>query len=449
MTVREGSDTVPPPPAGPTAPGASLLRGAGVALLLQGGGLGVTYLLHLLLARSMGPGEYGAYVYVVTWAATLAIPVGLGLPTAAVRLVAERLASGAWAELRGFLRRSWQLTALVGTAVAAAVALTIVALAPRLDAGLRAPALWGVWLIPLLALLSLQAGASRGAGGVVVALAPDRVARPLLLLTGALVAANAGGLSAVTMVRITLGVLAVLVAAQLAGFVRTVPRQAVRGEAAYATAGWLRIALPMMFTSAFLVLQNQSDILLIGLFLDRTEVGLYNAASKTAALVSLSLVAVTTIAAPTFAAAHATGGRGDLQRAAARAAHLGFWPALAAAVGLLAFGGPLLRLFGASFVAARLPLTVLVGGQLVNAAAGPVGYLLAMTGYQDDNARVFAVSALLNLGLNALLIPAFGLVGAATATALTMVLWNVWLHALTVRRLGVWGSVLAVPRARR
>ena len=160
-------------------------------------------------------------------------------------------------------------------------------------------------------------------------------------------------------------------------------------------------------------------------------------------------MAISTVAAPLFAAAHARGGREALQRAATKAAHLGFWPSLAVAAGLLVFGEPLLRLFGAPFVAVRLPLAVLVGGQLVNAAAGPVGYLLAMTGHQDDNARVFAVSALLNLGLNALLIPAFGLIGAASATALTMAVWNLWLHALTVRRLGVRGSVLARLETRR
>lgn len=443
-----GSST---PAHGPGSPPDSLLRGSAAALLLHAGGMGLIYLLHVLLARWMGAALYGGYVYAVAWAGVLAIPAGLGLSTAAVRLVAEQLAAGAWAELSGFLRRSWQLTALGGVLVAAAASLVAVGLTGLVDTGLGAPIRWGAWLVPLLALLALQAGIARGAGRIALALAPERVVRPLLLLVAALVlgGGRGGGPSAVAMVQVTLVVLAVLVAAQLAGIARVLPPQARRAKARFHTRSWLRLALPMMLTSTFLLLVNQTDVLMIGLFLDSAGVGLYNAATKTATLVSLALVAVTSIGAPLFAAAHATGDRAELQRTAALAAHLGFWPALAVALVLLALGEPILRLFGASFVAVRLPLAVLVVGQLVNAAAGPVGYLLAMTGHQDDNARVFAVSALLNLVLNALLIPTFGLPGAAAATAVTTAVWNLWLHALAVRRLGVRGSVLARPVARR
>jgi len=50
---------------------------------------------------------------------------------------------------------------------------------------------------------------------------------------------------------------------------------------------------------------------------------------------------------------------------------------------------------------------------------------------------------LLNLILNAILIPTIGIMGGAIATALTMALWNVWLHQLVVKHLGVQPSIIS------
>jgi O-antigen/teichoic acid export membrane protein len=52
-------------------------------------------------------------------------------------------------------------------------------------------------------------------------------------------------------------------------------------------------------------------------------------------------------------------------------------------------------------------------------------------------------SAILNLILNAILIPTMGIMGAAVATALAMALWNIWLHQLVVKYLGVKPSILS------
>jgi O-antigen/teichoic acid export membrane protein len=181
---------------------------------------------------------------------------------------------------------------------------------------------------------------------------------------------------------------------------------------------------------------------MLGILTTPAEAGIYFAAARVAALTTFAQTAVKAIASPLVSKVFAEGDPRRLQRLATGIVQLSFWPSLLAALVMIVFGEPILALFGPEFVAARLPLTLLVCGYLMNAAAGAVGILLNMTGHQNATARVFTIAALLNIVLNLLFIPRFGTVGAALSTALTMAIWNVWLSALVQRRLGLHTSVL-------
>ncbi|MFO7971597.1 MAG: polysaccharide biosynthesis C-terminal domain-containing protein, partial [Desulfobacterales bacterium] len=103
-----------------------------------------------------------------------------------------------------------------------------------------------------------------------------------------------------------------------------------------------------------------------------------------------------------------------------------------------ALGRPLLGLvFGAVFVNSYLPLVILMAGQMVNSAAGSVAFLLNMTGHERDTAKGVACAAGINIVLNLILIPPLGINGAATATAVSMVVWNVLLWWMVRKRLRI------------
>jgi O-antigen/teichoic acid export membrane protein len=100
--------------------------------------------------------------------------------------------------------------------------------------------------------------------------------------------------------------------------------------------------------------------------------------------------------------------------------------------------GPfVLKLFGPDFEAGYPTLLVVLAGLVLRSATGPVEYLLNMTGHHRDTVRVYGVCALGNIGLNLLLIPAYGIIGAALATYAAMLSANLWLYVLVRRRLGV------------
>ena len=89
-------------------------------------------------------------------------------------------------------------------------------------------------------------------------------------------------------------------------------------------------------------------------------------------------------------------------------------------VGWLDMREPMLELFGPGFAAGYPLLFLLVLGVVARAAVGPCESLLTMSGHQNVCAMVYALTLVVNIGLSMVLIPHFGLWGAAIATALSM-----------------------------
>jgi O-antigen/teichoic acid export membrane protein len=146
---------------------------------------------------------------------------------------------------------------------------------------------------------------------------------------------------------------------------------------------------------------------------------------------------------------YARNDRRNLKRLVKLVAHVTFWPSLLIAGVFAIFATQLLGLFGGGFGEGRAPLIILLVGQTINAAAGSVSFILNMTGHERDAFRVYAVSAAINIVAVYVGIELGGIVGAAIASSVTVALWNIWLHALSVRYLGVYPSVVTFERFRK
>jgi O-antigen/teichoic acid export membrane protein len=118
-------------------------------------------------------------------------------------------------------------------------------------------------------------------------------------------------------------------------------------------------------------------------------------------------------------------------------AHLMFWPTLGAFLFLLAFGPWVLSWFGGGFEVGYVAMIILVGGLLVRNTVGPIEYLLNMTGNQNASLMALGTAGIVNLCFNALLIPDYGMQGAAMATALSYVVGTSLLVIMLKRRLGM------------
>jgi O-antigen/teichoic acid export membrane protein len=82
-------------------------------------------------------------------------------------------------------------------------------------------------------------------------------------------------------------------------------------------------------------------------------------------------------------------------------------------------------------------MLILVVGFLFRSSMGPAEFLLNMLGEQTLCAAVLATTAALNIALNLALVPAFGLIGAATATSLSLVTAALLNYLVVSRRLDI------------
>lgn len=199
---------------------------------------------------------------------------------------------------------------------------------------------------------------------------------------------------------------------------------------------------PMFMSGAMFVVMGWTDSFMLGIFTGEEEVGLYHVALKLANGTAVALFAVNSISASQIAVAYRKGTRIDLQRVVSKASNLILLLTLPVVLSLWIFPSFWLNLFGPEFIQAKMALTILAGGQLMNATCGPVMYLLQMTDNQKIGQNIMIVAAMLNLVLNYLLIPEYGISGAAASTSIGIVFWNVASVIAVRRRLKIWSLPL-------
>jgi O-antigen/teichoic acid export membrane protein len=193
------------------------------------------------------------------------------------------------------------------------------------------------------------------------------------------------------------------------------------GPRSFATRFWISQSLPLLLLDGFSLLMFNLDILLLNLFVEPGQIGIYFAAIRTISLVSFIHFSVGAVAMTRFANLHAAGRRDDIFPTLRQMQRWTYWPSLAGIALLLGLGYPLLWLFGPEFTAAYPVMFILALGLLVRAYAGPAQSLLIVTGHQKTAAKILMLTVVLNAVLNLLLIPAWGIFGAASATAASFI----------------------------
>jgi O-antigen/teichoic acid export membrane protein len=415
---------------------------------IQAASLGLGFVLTITLARALGTDGYGVYAYVFAMISVVSVPAKFGLPVLLIREVARANVDGAWGTMRGVIRWSNFIAGTFSVVLAAIVGAVVWTLADRFESRQIATFSWALLLVPPMVLGELRGAALRGLGRVFQGQLPERILRPgfLVLFCCTFLALHPTGQlapDAAMAMHVAAATCAFLIGAAM--FMRVRPPEIAGVKPVYAGCTWLAAAWPLALAAGMQVLSSHTDILMLGIFAPASEVGVYRAASQLAGLVSISLVAVNQVVAPQFAALHASGEMGRLQQLATSSSRLILAMAAVPGIVLIVFGGPIMiLLFGADYSGGRWPLTLLVLGQLANASFGSVAMLLNMSGHERKTARGVVIAEIFNVVINLVLIPSFGGVGAAAATAMTVSLWNAILWLEVRRNLGIRSGAVSI-----
>lgn len=416
----------------------ALARGVGAVFVLKVGAIVVALGTQVLLARLMGVSDFGIYTYALAWLQVLLVLGVMGFDTLTLRYTAQYSAASDWSGLRGLLAVPMRWVVIVSIVIAAFAALVVGFLASELRPG-QARVLWTACAaVPLVALTLVKLAALRGFKRILSAEFSEGILRNVLLVIAVVLIYSAAGAVTATQVMDAYLVVSVIVLAIAILWVHmTLPRTASGSQARSDAHLWMRAALPLWSIALMAILLNRLDVLMLGAMVGPESSGIYTAVVRLAELAGFGLMAANAFIAPRIAELFRAGKQRELQQLITWSARGIALFTLLTAAALVAGGKFALSLFGPEFVQAYDALLVLVFGQIFNGLCGSVGLILTMTGHERHAAWIMFWSAVCNVVLNTLLIPVWGMLGAAAATAVTLAVWNVWMLIVVVRQLGM------------
>lgn len=403
----------------------------------------------IVLARVLGPSEYGIYAFAIAVLSILALPVQLGLPTLVVRETASAVAVGDWSLIRGIW--SWAVRVITLTsALITGLCLVGFFVASKIEITEIRALTWGLPLIPILAFSEVRSAALRGLKHVFMAAFPDKVLRPTLLAGFVGIAATTGTVQASNAIALysIAGIVALAVGAITLWRARPMElRQAPKSR--HHGAAWRRSLLPLSMIVGFNVISQNTDLIMLGVIRSDEEVSFYRIALSISSLALFGLTATNLLIQPYLAEASAKKDHARLQKLATASCFAAL-SITVSVVFIIWFAGEWLigSLYGSAYVVALLPLLILIIGQTVSAFFGSVGHVLTMSGNEGQTLRILAFSTAVNIVLNILLIPAYGTAGAAIATGTSTVLVNTLFWSAAMRTIGINSSPFGLIKLR-
>ena len=401
---------------------------------LRVAGLVSTFGLGILLARSLGPTEYGIYGLVTTLAALAMTIAQLGTPQLAVRDLSVLSTRHEWSQVRRLVRTFTMATALMGLALGSlAVAATLAVFPSRFVL----PAAQGSILMVFMALTSLSASQLRGLGAILKGQSMDNLGRPAVAL--ALVAAFLiAGFRLTATVALWIQIVVAVASTIISYFwiARLMPRSTSVEDSP--PMRWIGAALPLGAVDVLRQLDGAYGMILVGWLASGAELGVYRVAVACMVLSSMPVTIVHVIYAPDLARLYAEGKHQELQRL------LTLTSRILTGVMLLITGGAwvlgkfaLTLVFGAAYAGAWLPLFLLTCTQLIYALFGMGNILLAMCGGERHLIAIYASAVTVAILAAIPLTYAFGAAGTAAASMITATIICICSHRYARHRLGV------------
>jgi O-antigen/teichoic acid export membrane protein len=413
----------------------------GAAVALVGGGLSfcLTTTYQVVVARALGVDGFGLYVLALAVSSFLAEASDLGLDYGVLRFGAIARGAGDLDRLRAVIRRG-----LLGAFAAGSLAsgLLIAAAAPvarAFDKPGMLPLLVPLALaIPFTGTTEVARAALQSMGRAAPSVASDSLITPGLRLGMVLVALHvAAGPRQVVVAYAITEMLALLATLGMLG--RILSRQdrpsqrRSRSGTKTRTQGLFRYSLPMSLNRLILYTNNMTEVLVLGLLQPAGPVGVFGVARRLSMLVGSLLTSISVLFNPMVADLHHKRHHTELDRLFKTATRWLFTVGFPLCLIEVLFARDLLHVFGEGFSSGALALAILALGQLVNIGTGTVAGLLAMIGRARMSLLNSAFFLGLSLVLDVLMIPPWGILGAAIANATSLAVVNL-LRVIQVRR---------------
>jgi O-antigen/teichoic acid export membrane protein len=403
----------------------------------------------IVLARYLGATDLGVYSLAISIITIITIFTKMGLDNTLIKFASYSYSINDWMTIKGL--HSQMIKLVLSMAIPAILIIClfsdIIAIyvfdEPKLGQSIR---LFSLAIIPI-SLIDLYSQLFKGIDRIKIGMFMQSMPLHvfiicLILIFSIFIPLN---LPKIISIYVLSSVLVLIACSLLWG--KFIPSDAKKIKGYFSRDEMMKTSIPLMWVASLNLVFTYMDTFMIGMFMSSTVVGLYNVASKVVLLSSMILVAINGVVSQKFSVYWETKKKEELERLAQSSTCYMFILSIIVFLFYVIFNRFILNLYGQEYIEAWPVLLVLAIGQFVVLATGPVASLLMMTGNGKFHKNNTFVSALINFVLNLLFIPFFGIVGAAVATAISLIVKNLLAVIFVRKNLGInvfsnWGKIL-------
>lgn len=193
----------------------------------------------------------------------------------------------------------------------------------------------------------------------------------------------------------------------------------------YTTKEILKVSSPMAVSAMAYFVMQSIDVIILAIYEGFDKLAYYSVSVKLATLIALALLSVNIVVAPKIAELYEKKKKKEMQRIIKKSTRIIFIISVITLLFLVLFSEIILGLFGQNYLVAKQALIILIFGQFFNSISGPGAIYLNMTKRQGVLNRILLTGLIINIASNFYLIPNYGISGAAIATLISFVFWNI------------------------
>ncbi|MDG1916770.1 MAG: flippase [Flavobacteriales bacterium] len=404
-----------------------LIKGASSTFLLKIVGLLVGYGLAIFITNKFGAFVFGQYVTALLIVEILSIISRLGIDTVLVRFISRYVHKGASSLINQLFFKSIALVTL------SAVVFTLLLLffsdyiANFMNLDEEYLLIVSFSFIPLV-LFHMNTQAIRGLKQMMSFSFLNNVAITLFTFILMVVLVAFSTSEKLPIYAYVMSVFVMTISSYFLWFfhrAKIVDSKQNNSESELSTKALFKVSIPLLLGQSMMLIMGKVDLFMLANMTSSDKVGIYNIALKLSMLAYMGLMAVNSIAAPKFSEIHSSGDIDALKKIVQQSTKTIFWVTFPVILLFLIFPDTILGVFGDEFKLAAMALIILSISKMFSAISGSVGTFLQMVGKQNVFQNILIFTAIINIVLNYTLIPKYGIDGAAFASAISGVIWNV------------------------
>jgi len=406
-----------------------IAKGAGIIFIGTIIGMLLGFVSRVILVRFTTQSEYGIYCLALVIINILVIISTLGLQEGSTRYIAYFRGKNEEGKVRGVISSSIKIAIIASISLATISFFTSDFISTSIfhTPALSTPLKIFSIAIPFTVLIRVFIAIFRGFDRADAQVYFNNILRPILYLLF-LIAVVLAGLSFLSVIYAYVLSIAVTCVA-LVIYVMKKPPLSMRSGSGVTnpmTKELLFFSVPLLAVDILGMLMSWTDTLMLGYFKTPDVVGLYNAALPLANLIPIVISSVAFLYTPIVSSLYSKNQMREMKRTYVVLTKWCFLATLPIFFVLFLFPGVILTLlFGSRYIGASVALQILSLGLFVGTATGHNYNILIAMGKTNILMHIFLISGITNIILNGALIPPFGIIGAAIASAFSVIIANI------------------------